>query len=63
VTRFDLYFFRHLPPVSIIARETKFPIRADGFFASLVFILPNVLDQTRPALARNMRLGAYSVTA
>jgi hypothetical protein len=43
VTRFDLYFFRHLPPVSIIARETKFPIRADGFFASLVFILPNVV--------------------
>jgi hypothetical protein len=31
--------------------------RADGFsdFASLVFILPNVKDQTRPQLARSVR--------
>jgi hypothetical protein len=55
--------FRLLPPVLVIARETKFLIRADGFYVTSVIILPNVLDQTRPALARNMRLGAYSVTA
>jgi hypothetical protein len=30
-----------------------------GFF----ILLPNVEDQTRPALARNVRLGAHSVTA
>jgi hypothetical protein len=55
VTRFDLYFFRLLPPVSIIARETKFLIRADGFFVSVVIILPNVKDQTRSWLARSVR--------
>jgi hypothetical protein len=40
--------FRLLPPVLVIARETKFLIRADGFLRLrlLGFILPNALDQT-----------------
>jgi hypothetical protein len=47
--------FRLLPPVLVIARETKFLIRADGFFVSVVIILPNAKDQTRSWLARSVR--------
>jgi hypothetical protein len=46
---------RLLPPVLVIARETKFLIRADGFYVTSVIILPNVSGQRPEQLARSVR--------
>jgi hypothetical protein len=39
------------------------PLKTNMTESKYFILLPNVQDQTRPALARKVRLGAHSVTA
>jgi hypothetical protein len=63
LVRFLMSSFAAPAARSIIARETIFLVRADGFFVSSVFILPNVKSQTFRGLthkAAQPRLGQSS---